>query len=220
MTKLQHLKRRLIRLSAISTGVVLAISVATWLASDYAASQEQAKRDMENKLQMTRSQIEQLEQKFNIYETSFNAYVKTESTLSEGGYTLDISKARKMMDALRTTYRISNLNAEISTQSTYNDSEEENAKYIGFEPVFRNVTLSLSALSDAHIYAFLEAIRQKLPGHVRFTKLQMARMKPLSDDVLVEISRGSTPALVNANVGFLWLGIAAKKKAEEEHAAP
>jgi hypothetical protein len=104
-----------------------------------------------------RSRIAQLEQKFNIYETSFNAYTSLSKKMKKGRYTLNIPKAKKTLDALRKRHRVSNLNVQISSENNYGTPDP--SATVGFSPVFREVKLNFAALSDAHVYAFLDGVK-------------------------------------------------------------
>ncbi len=221
MTKLQHLKRKLIRILMIFAAVLAAMAVVSYVSSDYAAKKGVQVRQEQSNINVYHSRIEQLEQKFNIYETSFSAYTELDKKLKEGRFKLDTAEVKKILNRLRQQHRIANLTLQMTPQNRYG---QEDPSSVGVEPVFREVTLSLSALSDLHIYAFLQDLERSMPGYMHFTKATVTRIRPLSDDILREVSVGSTPALVSGNITFVWLGITQKKSSATEgkgtHAMP
>ena len=178
-------------------------------------------RQEQSNINVYHSRIDQLEQKFHIYETSFSAYSALDQKLKEGHFKLDIASAKKILNQLRQKHRIANLTLQMTAQNRFG---QEDPSSVAVEPVFREVTLSLAALSDLHIYAFLKDMETSLPGYIHFTKATLTRIRPLSDDILREVSLGSTPALINANITFVWLGIVPKKSStqagKEAHGTP
>ena len=208
MTKLQQLKRQLVRSAVFFSCAITILGVAGYLSSDFLDKKNIKVRQEQSNINVLHSRISQLEQKFNIYETSFSTYNSLDQKLKDGNFKLDAAQAKVILNQLRQKHRITNLTLQMTVQNRYG---QENISNVGIEPVFREVTLTLAALSDLHIYAFKEDLEKSLPGYIHFTKATLQRTRPLSDDILREVSVGSTPALVNATITFVWLGIIEKK---------
>jgi hypothetical protein len=218
MTKLQILKRRLI-ISGIVIFIIIGGLIGGWFFSeDLAQQKDTAVLQARANINVYQARIAQSEQKFNIYETSFTAYNELNKRIKNGDFVLDLQKARKNLNALRLQHRLNNFSIQMSQQVRYG---QEDANTVGVEPVFREVRISFSALSDVHIYAFIKNL-EKMLGYIHFTKINLIRTRPLSDDTLREVSRGSTPSLISAELAFLWMGIAKKSANTEanQNAAP
>jgi hypothetical protein len=211
MTKLRLLKRRLI-ITAIITALIIGMFAVGWYVSEQLAQEKDtAVLQARANINVYQARIAQSEQKFNIYETSFTAYNELSKRMKKGDFRLDLQKARKDLNALRLQHRLNNFSLQMSPQLRYG---EEDPNAVGVEPVFREVRMTFSALSDVHVYAFVKNL-EKLLGYLHFTKITLTRTRPLSDDILREVSRGSTPSLINTEVAFLWMGIAPKSSNAE-----
>ena len=172
MIKIRELKKKLIKQSVISLCILLVAGGLLYFVMQAYQEVESEKTSLERSLRQKNAQIAQLEQKFNIYESSFSAFQDIEAQLQSNAYTLDNDKARQHIQYLYKEHRITNLNLAISPQERF---EEANANYVGYEPVFRNVELTFSALSDAHIYVFLNQLEEMLSGIVKYTNSGFAK---------------------------------------------
>ncbi len=204
MKKLGQLKKKLFKTAIIAMIATVAFGALFYGINSLHESAKKEKSKIENELRQKRSKVAQLEQKFNIYESSFSAYNEISAALDQGAYNLDISNAQKVLDILRQRHRISNLSVNITPQERFGG---DNAQHVGFEPVFREVTLTFAALSDAHVYEFTRKIAQHLKGYIRFTRVDISRSRPLTDTILQEVRRGSTPTIADVSITFLWIGI-------------
>lgn len=204
MIKLKALKTTLIKKGIICFVIVAVLSGILYFAMQGYDDAEEKKTSAERDLRQTRTQISQLEQKFDIYESSFSAFNDIETSLLEGEFALDIDTAKKTIDTLRKEHRISNLRLNIAPQEQFG---QKNSDYTGYEPVFREVSLEFSALSDAHIYTFMNMLKEQLSGLQRITNIDIKKSRPLSNDILKDVRRGSTPLMAQVETSFLWIGI-------------
>ena len=209
MDKLRRLKKQLIRQSIISLAILSCIGGAYYGINHYNSSLEQKHTEAERKLRKARTDIAQLEQKFNIYESSFSAFRNIKEQYDQNIFTVNLDDAQSSLNALRQKHRITNLNVDITPRELFNPAK---AKYVGFNAIFREVTLTFSALSDAHIYAFTDAIADKFSGFIRFTHADIRRARPVSPTIIKEIQRGSAPSMAEATIRFLWIGIDEKQE--------
>lgn len=173
----------------------------------YSESTLSEKQKMKSALAQKRLKVTELEQKFNIYESSFNRYNELLADFKKGRYHLNIAEAQKIIDSLRQQYRITNLELKISGNKPYGETTQN---YQGFEPQYREVNLTFYGLSDAHIYAFVQKLSDSLSGYVRFAQFDISRQRPMSDTLYQDVRRGSTPSIVQAEISFLWIGIVRK----------
>ncbi len=208
MSKSELLKRKfkkVIIIFLVSVVISGALAYGAYMYSDSAYAEKQ---EVERTLRQKRLKVSELEQKFNIYESSFNRYNELLQEYDIGKFTLDIDNAQRVINNLRQKYRLTNLELKISSEKIYGDS---NQKYEGFEPLYREVNMTFFGLSDAHIYAFINELQEELSGYVRFAEFSVTRERPMSDALYQDVRRGSTPSIVQAELSFLWIGIARKE---------
>ncbi len=202
--KLSFLKRRVVKNAGVAFAILAVLGVAMYLADGFAGDQQKQSRAIENDMRQKRTRLADLENKFNIYEGAFFSYKELYERLTRGYYTLDVNRARVALDVLRKRHRVMDMSVSISSQNMFG---KETQKYVGFEPIYREVTLGFSALTDAHVYALIRSIEDNFPGFIRLKMLELRKADDYSATLREAVRAGETPSLVRANVVFLWIGI-------------
>jgi hypothetical protein len=208
MTKSELLKNSLKKRAIIFIIAVGACTALAYGAYMFSMSNNEEKQRIESELRQKSQKVSELEQKFNIYEASFNRYNEILKEFDNKRYALDIPKAQALINDLRQKYRLTNLELTISGEKPYG---EANASYKGFEPLYREISLAFYGLSDAHVYAFMEELQRSLSGYIRFAAFSVSRQRGMSEELYKDARRGSTPSVVKSEVSFLWIGVARKK---------
>jgi hypothetical protein len=72
--------------------------------------------------------------------------------------------------------------------------------------------IDFQAVSDMHVFSFLEELRAAAPGLIRIDMVSLKRTADMLDASISQIASGSTPLLVDVKVEFTWIGIAPKEK--------
>lgn len=71
----------------------------------------------------------------------------------------------------------------------------------------RNVSLTMSALTDEDIFGFVNALYHEMPGMVQITGFSISRASLLTDQGLRSIVETGEHPLVSAEIKFNWFGI-------------
>ncbi len=216
MKKENRLKKKMFKVIMIVFAVIFFLSGVLYYIYSNSEEKEKEKTTLEMSMRQQRNRLAQLEQKFEIYESSFSAYMEINRSFEDGNYSLVADHGAAILGRLIKRHRLNNLRMKIgSKQELVNQSSE---KYTGFKPVFREVEVIFSALTDLHVYAFIDNIKKIFPGVIQETSVKISRKRPFSREVIIEVSRGSLPEVVEANITFLWMGIDQKK--ESVNASP
>jgi ribosomal protein L20A (L18A) len=204
MKKLDILKKQLIK-KIVKYSIILAIFGGGFFTINHFLQtkiNELAKIDQQ--INQNQSEISQIENKTNIYETLFNEYNKINAQLENNAYNLDIERGSKVLELLGKKHRISNFSVEITPIKNITPA---NVSYTGYTPVSRNVTLSFFSMSDAHIYAFLDNLNKYFTGYLQFNNISIKSSRVLDYSILDETFNGKNPPLIDAKIQFIWLGI-------------
>lgn len=79
--------------------------------------------------------------------------------------------------------------------------------------------LEFSALSDAHVFGFIEAMQKSAPGLIRIDTLSLKRVGDIDSTSLDQIRNGGTPYPISAQIDFNWIGLKEKPKDKEKDKA-
>lgn len=69
------------------------------------------------------------------------------------------------------------------------------------------VDVEMEAMSDMHVFSFLDELRRSPPGLTRVTYLSIERKADMDPQVLAQMLGGVAPPLVAAHIQFDWVGI-------------
>jgi len=82
--------------------------------------------------------------------------------------------------------------------------EDSKFKKETMEVVTTEVSLSFSALSDAHIFNFIKAMQLHFPGYVQLTSLSLVRNQNIDPSIIQDILDGNAPEMVSGSLDFRW----------------
>ncbi len=210
MNKKEQLVKALIRRGVIA-GCVVTAFVGVYVGTDMLATNMEPKKvAADQALSKDKSEISRLEdqlEKASVAEARF-ADLMTERR------SLDFSSSSdSMKDWLRSAkdrYRLSNsfklnLTAE---KPVHNRSLDETKYEVAEHPAMK---LEFDAMSDTHVYAFLDDMRRNGPGLIRIDSLAMKRTGELNANTLKQMRSGHTPYQIDAKIEFNWIGITEKQ---------
>lgn len=205
MKKINILKNKLIKTALKMIIAVIICAIILWLMLNYQNDIEDKVKIIDRKINETNADIIEIENATNVYRNSFDLFVDLQAKIDNDKFVLNPEEGSKILELLSIKHRISNLTAEINTEKKIISSD-----YYGYTPIYRQIFLTFSAMSDAHIYAFLDNIKKYFPGYIDLSKINMTRKLAISEDILVEVSKGTIPELLDAKIELIWLGINVK----------
>lgn len=213
MQKLQRLRKKLITEGAIAAGAVIFFIVATFFIQDEITSEEQEQRVLRSNIQSLAAQISNLERKHGIVNNSITEFRRLKDRLQRGDFRINRDQATDIFDTLRRKYRISNLSMTVTPKDVMRGADLERPTA---EVTISEASLEFDAMSDVHVFSFIQEATQTLPGFLRITRFKMSRQRKITPDVYVSVSKGEQPRMVSAEVSFMWLGIDEKTKGIDE----
>lgn len=75
------------------------------------------------------------------------------------------------------------------------------------------VKLELDAMSDIHVYSFLDSMLRELPGLIRLSNFDLTQSTPMTEETARQMRMGLSPMLVRATLDFSWVGMEPKEEA-------
>ena len=80
--------------------------------------------------------------------------------------------------------------------------------------VYSQVAIKYEALTDITAFKILKLLSEKLNGNIYFKKFDITKKGEIDSDVLLKISNGEIPSLVDGNIEFDWISIRLKELKE------
>jgi hypothetical protein len=175
----------------------------------YAERAAQQKMDAERKVSTDsamladlRSQMEksgQAEKRFGVILQSRN----------NQNFTMDQDLLYSWLKGATARYRLGTLKFTRAAEVQSTKPQLMNLNYT--VTVRQPIKIEFQAVSDVHVFSFVDELVRAAPGLIRIDSMQIKRRSDVTNDVLANIRNGITPLLVDAKIEFSWIGIAPKE---------
>jgi hypothetical protein len=209
MIKYNKLKQKMIKEGAIAAGAIFILSGLAFGITSYEESVAADLLNANNNVNALSSQITDIERKKNIISTSIKEYKDLRARLDKNEFTLDPISAQEKLNNIRKEFQLNEPKVEFKeevelTSPAYQD-------YPSITATFREVNLTFKALTDLHVYSFLNALKTEFPGLIKVNEVQIKRLNRIDTNVIKGIViAGQEPELIEANIKFLWIGLRLK----------
>ncbi len=213
MEKFTKLKNRLIKISLIAGGGVLALCVLYFYlsftlddAKRYASQVENETLLLQKKSGDTRNQNESIARSVRIYNDlppPKRSTPELEDTASR------IRTARPLIDEFRIRYKFSSINVNFSkVEDVTAEFKLKNAS------VYKNViTIDFKALTDELVFAFVDTMIQRMPGYITISSIEMDRVSDITPAVIKALltRQPNIPFLVSGKITLNWWSVSEAK---------
>lgn len=210
MNKYQQLMKALIKLLAICFAVVAAFTAVYFVTDDMLSTSETEKNDADAALTRDRGEIANLTnelEKSGLAEKRFNETQQGRGTLD---YSANTDALKDWLRQAKNKYRLSNnLKLSLTSEKLSDNKELGGQNYSVFE--HPEMKLDFNAISDMHIYSFLEEMTRNTPGLMRIDSITMKRIGDLDQNQLNQIRNGAAPYLIETHVQFQWITLKDKR---------
>lgn len=211
MNKYQQLTKQLIR-QAIRAGVLLAITGGIYFAaSSYEASVIQQKAAAESKFTQDDSLLTNLRGQMDKSGEAEKKFLELQGPRSTEDFSAGFDVFQNFLIKTKDRYRIS-ADIKLAKEEPTNKAELKNFAYDVL--VRQNLELSVKAISDAHLFAFLNDLQTKAPGLVRINKFEFKRAAAaadLSDETINKLKTGTYPLLIEGTIDLTWIRLVLKE---------
>lgn len=201
---IQIQKKKLIKEGSIAFAVVAILGGLAGFSNYMASRNEQQISMLQGQFNGYMGQLSELERKYQLIKESVEEYLQIKKKIKAGYYTLDREKAKEILSDIGKKHRIDKISTQMSPIETLTMPD---ATFQRADVQFSDVRLSFKAMSDLHVYAFIDSLMQELPGVKKITGLSISMTDKFSNGALIDMSSGKKPEIVNAEISFLWMGI-------------
>ncbi len=205
MEKLKQTKKKMTMEVGVCAAVVIVLGGLFFMADSMATSANEELARAQGEVAGIASQIAELERKYQIVNSSLVEYQNYNKKLKAGDYTIGREVAFNKLKTINDQYRIMQLMLGIPSDPAPLGDQEFNKKTV--EGKATDITLTMEAYSDLHVFSFLDEMQRELPGFFKYNEFTLTRDRAITIDLLAELSRGEKSSVVSSSLKGTWYGI-------------
>jgi hypothetical protein len=193
---IQQLKRQIIIWAVIFSLILGAIAYSKKNFTDAVAQKSNEENNIMNMkvdLAALQNKIKSINEQLKLWDTINNKTHKRQG--------LEIDKFKTIILDLQSHYNLNNkVNVNITSPSELTDTYREKTTVIESS----TITLTINATSDLVILAFVDALTKNIPGFLHYQSLVINRNLDLTNEIIIDASKGIEDTLVQATVVLVW----------------
>lgn len=205
MKKYERLKKRAIIEGAVAATLVLAVLGSMFLFSDLEGTRKTELKKIKRQIQTDQAQLDEYNQQIDRAGVSSQIYDKAAHTKRDMNFYINRGSMRFELEDLKEKYRLSHLSMEVSPFEPFSNNE---LKALDISAIHSRVDIKVGAMSDMHIFSFIEELNYRMPGLLRAESLHLTREKNMNIETLQQMKMGIAPQLVSGIMKFIWYGFA------------
>ena len=218
MNKLRHMIRQLSILAVTVGAIVAGAGVAWYVTGNMADSAADKKKQADTSLSQDTSQLNTVSAQLDRSGEAEKRFIDIEASRTGTDFTDNVDTMKAWMRDAKAHYRFAN-NFKLSLPPE-KPTDKADLQGLDYDITQRtDATIDLEAISDLHIFSFLEAMQKSAPGIVRITEFTVERRGDIQPSTYAQLTGGMTPYLATARIKFNWVGINPKDKGDKAAAA-
>lgn len=211
MSKYTDLRKTTLKTALMFAGAVLTTSLVYLGLSLVEGSVNEQKTSAESKFNADSGLLAALRDQMNKSGEAEKSYAAIQESRVSKSYETDLKTLRDYLSGARERFKLSDLKMK-SVTSEISDKPEL-ANFTHNIQVWNRFRITFKAVSDVHVFSFLEDLRSATPGFVRVDALEIKRVSDFTDQSLSAIRiSGAMPLNVEAKIEFSWIGLSPKNK--------
>lgn len=210
MSKKKTLQKR----TAVQAGIALAIAAGfggvMLMTGTLADDAEQNRMRVESTLNQDRSQLATLRSQLERSGDAEKRFVDMQLYKTGNNYSASSDAMKEWLRVAKDRYRFGNsFKLKLSSQKPSDKQELQSFNYNVF--LRDEMEITLDAISDMHVYSFIQQMDRAGPGFIRITRLDIERKSDMDNEMLRQMVSGLAPELVSATIQFVWVGLDPKE---------
>lgn len=218
MSKPKRMKKRIGLEAVVFGGIAAALAGGMIGTGSWFKSVDTKRMSLQSEVSNSESRIADITRQIDESGTSSEVFNKIRGQKDNLEFNFERDQARDRLAVLREKFRLSSLALVVSPEITLNLPKLQN---MNTGAVYTDIELKFGAMSDTHIFSFIEELQRSMPGFVRVDKIELEREKAMDVTIFRLMSRGAVPQMVSGTIVFKWIGLAKPKPVEDgTQAAP
>jgi hypothetical protein len=212
MSKIERLKKKVIVETIVVVVVMIICGVGTYILSDMSDEAKIDEAKLQGSINAVSGQINEEEKKIGVVRSSLEEFNFLKGRLDGELLSINRAKAEEILNNLRTKYRLTTFQATVAAEQPFVGEGYDNRTV---DLTQSDIKIDFNAMSDLHVFSFVKELKEQLPGYVRIYDFSIRRAEQLKPEHFAAMSKGETPALVNAKISMMWMGIRLHPKPKE-----
>lgn len=209
MNKLAQMKKKLGMLAGIVAAVIAGAAGIMMVTGGMAESAVQRKNNADSALSQAQGQLNTMDTQLQQSGEAEKRFVELQLDHPNPDFSLNSDAMKAWMQEAKNRYRFSNSFKLFMALDKPTDKAE--LTNLNFDIAVRDpMRLDVGAMSDVHIYSFIEEMQRTMPGFVRITKMNLERKADMNASTFRQMLAGVNPEMVSGTIQFLWVGISPK----------
>lgn len=203
MMKFNYLKKQLAVGAVIS---IVLIAIAAGAALYVVGLSETAIEDkarIESDIRNIESQVASYEAQLGKSDESLAVFVKMVELRGDGlEFGITRSEAARALQNMVDKYRLDVISSEIGPLEPL-----EGPAYEGIQMDIERseIKIQFQAITDQHVYSFLEEFTLRFPGIIKLNGFNLEREREITSNTLFQVHSGGTPLLVKGGLTAEWI---------------
>ena len=211
MSKYTDLRKTTLKTALMFAGAVLTTSLVYLGLSLVEGSINEQKTSAESKFNADSGLLAALRDQMNKSGEAEKSYSAIQESRVSKSYETDLKTLRDYLSNAREQFKLSDLKMKSATSEI--SDKPELANFTHNIQVWNRFRITFKAVSDVHVFSFLDDLRSATPGFVRIDALEIKRVSDFTDQSLSAIRiSGAMPLNVEAKIEFSWIGLSPKNK--------
>ncbi len=201
--------------TGISAAILVAICGAFYVGvSMYAENVAKQKSEVEKTVNADSDTLRNLQDQMNKSGEAEKRYAALQEKRETQLYASSIDEFFRFLSQAKTRYLIENLVRTVKPPKETPSDKEELKHFKNYDVMVRPLKFQFNAVSDVHVFSFLEDIQASAPGMIRIDSLTLKRVSDMSEVSYTNLTSGSNPLLVDAKLEITWITVVPKEQKE------
>lgn len=219
MNKLKQLTKRLGIEAAVVALIVASIAGIMMLTGGMATKALERKTQAETALAQDNAQLATARSQLERSGEAEKRYVEIQLGRNNLDFTSSTDALKEWARVAKARYRFAN-NFKLNLPPQ-KPTDKQELSSLDYDILVREgVTMELEAMSDLHVFSFLEELHKGTPGFIRITALEMEKRSDMTAQTIAQMIGGMAPNLMIAKIKFNWVGVNPKPVAADASAPP
>lgn len=206
MNKLKRLQKKLGMTAAICIAVLVVTGGIMAVTGSLASGASERKATAESGRSQDQAQLDTMKQQLEKAGDAEKRFITIQLEHPNQDFSTNSEALKDWLRSAKDQYRFAD--SFKLTLALEKKSEKPEFANMGFDVIVREpMKLELDAISDMHVFSFLDQFQRDPPGFVRITKVELLRKNDMNATSYRQMLTGLNADFVSAKVEFSWIGV-------------
>jgi hypothetical protein len=215
MNKYKQLTKKTAK-TGVGAAIVVGICAVFYVGlSMYAETVAKQKSDVESKVTTDQGLLGSLKDQMNKSGEAEKRYASLQENRTTQSYSSSLDQFFDFLRQAKGRYQLTQFNRIGKPPKETVSDKPELAHFKSYDVMTRPLKFQFNAVSDLHVFSFLDDIKASAPGMVRVDMLSIKRASDLNEVSFNNLATGASPLLVDAKLDITLITIVPKEQKEE-----